>query len=321
MTTRALPAELTATRLRYLIVKHLNRYRRRLKLAQEKNQGQAMLECERLLQLWMIADFRGGSLNPRLYSVEELQEINEAYDDEDWSVPDRLLISTDMLLRNYRGALTEANSDNRKGARQHAEQNDRTITCEMGCAYCCYQKILVGAAEGLAIYGELKSTGGWTPEIQAKLKEADRAMTENDHSVFFDLKIPCAFLDEESPGRGKCTVYNSRPIACASTYAMSGDPKNCDKLDNTDSNDGQFQIFANSPSVGGFFNAHSHLQHGMEGADQLTLMTLPGAVLWAAAHQEEQPRPVVRRVPYTMEGMGEAIDEFDSAAIHRRIAP
>lgn len=318
MTTRSLPAELTDTRLRYLIVKHLNRYRARLKFAQEKSQRQAEIECERLLQLWMMVDFRGGTLNPVRYNPEELQEINEAYNDEDWSTPDRTLITTDMLLRNYRGSLSEAVSVNRQGARQHAEQNGRAIACEMGCAYCCYQKILVGASEGLAIYDELKQSGRWTPELQAKLKEADRVMTDNDHAVFFDLKIPCAFLEEESPGRGKCTAYNSRPIACSSTYSIGSDPKNCDWLDERGANEGQFQIFASSPMVLGFFSAHQHLQHGMEGSDQLMLMTLPGAVLWAAAHQEEQPRPVVRRVPYKMEGMGEAIDEFDSAAIHRR---
>jgi Fe-S-cluster containining protein len=319
----AFPSALTVERLRYLIVKHLNRYRALLKRAESGGRNIDISECKRLLDVWMRIDMAGGSLEPDSYSMGGLREIREAYNDEDWSVPDDQLISVEQLLRNYRDSFADAAINVRLSARTHAENNRRAITCETGCANCCYQKILVGAAEGMVIYDELKRTGRWTADMQAKLAMSDREMTASNHRVFFGKKIPCAFLQETSPGHGMCTVYGSRPMGCAATFSIGGDPAYC-RQDLQDSLKGQFQVFSHTQTIAAFFSAHTHMQHGLEGGaeqeDATVLMTLPGAVLWAGAKAEHEPPPAVFRLPYIAGSMGKSLDDFDLTAVNREIA-
>lgn len=243
------------------------------------------------------------------------------------------------LLRRYAEQLVAVSGNLRQAASLRASEKGRTVTCEKGCAHCCHQKILVSAADGLAIYVLLRDTGRWTPEMVERLVKADREMTERDHETWFDEKRPCPFLDAETgekAGRGLCTVYGARPIACASTFSWGGDPNYCAVSDGDGKEDerGQSQIVSVSKAMIEYLTTHECLRAWVEdtvdvdagadaGADvmfsgimmeNVMLMTLPGAVLWAAASVRNEARPDVHRVLLDGDGTG-SVNTFDKRAV------
>ena len=206
-----------------------------------------------------------------------------------------MTIPVKALLRNFTTFLAAAAADIKTHAHGHAASNGRTITCENGCAHCCYQKILVSGAEGVTIYAYLREVGLWTPEMVAKLTEADKRMTSMSHHDYFVEKIPCPFLAVEKPGWGQCTIYAARPISCAATFSMGDDPNLCAKTGDDD-RDGQFQIaIHNSKSMNQFMTLMFNIGRFVE-RSSVQIMTLPGAILWAAAVVEKRRPPSVHRV-------------------------
>lgn len=224
------------------------------------------------------------------------------------------VIQADQLLRVVRTKLAAVSVEMTKFAGEYSASQGKTVTCVPGCANCCYQKILVTAADGMAIYAHLRQAGRWTAEMIAKLVAADEVMTDRDHYTHFVKKTPCTFLDETKPGWGECSIYAVRPISCVATFSNGGDASEC-AVPGEPREKGQFQVAIHGvQALEDFLYLMMTVEDLVESGREPMLMTLPGAVLWAASVAEHGPPPDVRRLPLRQGGA----DEFDAVATHRR---
>jgi Fe-S-cluster containining protein len=191
------------------------------------------------------------------------------------------LISTAALLRAFDEALASLSGM----ARARAETGFAQIACRQGCAFCCYQKIVVTVAAGTLIYLYLQQSKRWVPQTIAVLSEADRRMTNDSHPQYVARRQPCPFLLEEggAVGRGACTIYPVRPIACAATVSVTDDPARC--IDTPGA-----ALKFSSPDVDAWSSEFYANALGDRRLVEL-LCTLPGAVLVGAALREGRPPP------------------------------
>lgn len=211
--------------------------------------------------------------------------------------PQDAMVPVHQVLRRIRtGTFDVAN----EGREIIADREGKPVSCASGCAYCCYQKITVDIAQGLAIYLYLHPT--WTPELEQRLIEADREQTRHRHATWFQMRRPCVFLKEESFGRGTCTVYPVRPVGCAGTFSV-GPPADCSTVD------GQTQLGAVGPAAMALGKLHFEISMGQR--DDYC-RTLPGAVLAARATIEGLPAPPVHKV--TIGVTPDLCDRFDEIA-------
>lgn len=229
------------------------------------------------------------------------------------------IVTTARMMRQLRKNLRDAATDLKEGAQHYADSQDAIITCTPGCANCCYQKILVGAAEGLSIYIQLRMDNRWNDAEVERLTKLDREMTERTHRAWFGEKRPCPFLLEEKPGWGKCSVYSVRPISCAATFSVGGDPKHCEADDYSPEAlaRGQVQVSGKTQNNFDYLKTLLHFQLEIERCPECYFMTLPGAVIWAAARIEGRTPPDVRRVILNHDNPTAVPDRFDEAAIYR----
>lgn len=134
-----------------------------------------------------------------------------------------MVITVAQLVDRYRGVTRVAAAD----AKAKVAARVGPVTCRPHCSYCCYAKILSPTFVGVFIYLYLKHQGMWTPELRAKLVQADLDMTVRTHAGWLMGRRPCPFLDEKEFGRGDCTIYPVRPEACAITHSVAGDGAKC----------------------------------------------------------------------------------------------
>jgi Fe-S-cluster containining protein len=113
-----------------------------------------------------------------------------------------------------------------RAAAREAEEG-RTITCRAGCGFCCRQLVPISPPAGLM--EELPPQRRAALEarfryVRALLQEKDlleavhdvqQLKQEPDEAVrgvnrrYFELRIPCPFLEKES-----CSIHPDRPVAC-----------------------------------------------------------------------------------------------------------
>lgn len=206
------------------------------------------------------------------------------------SVPDgggAQLITRKQLLRQVRVLLFDV----REHYQQVIERNTgEPVTCQRGCAYCCYPKVVVGAAEGALLYLYIKEHHMWSDELERRLIESDREMTAADHAEHHAKRRPCVFLREEAYGRGSCTVYPVRPMACTTMFSIEKDPTACGVVG------GRALVSVASEGVTKVFSTmYSSLLRGLR-ETRCWLFTLPGAVLYARARIDGLPLPAVHHI-------------------------
>jgi len=113
--------------------------------------------------------------------------------------------------------------------------------CEKGCAYCCDQLVVGMMVEAEYIVQRYpRVVAEVAPELMRQEDEMQRSgvedlriLAEGPEAIakqkfldrWFAKRIPCAFLD---PLTKECRVYDARPIACRSHYAVQPNPKDCD---------------------------------------------------------------------------------------------
>lgn len=223
-------------------------------------------------------------------------------------------ITATHLLKGIKQATTDLSRE----SRVHAVRSKGPLTCKSGCAYCCYQKLLVAPWDGIYLYLYIKATGAWTPALRQKLVQADRDLTDHTHRQWLLKRVPCVFLAETAFGKGTCTVYPVRPSGCISTFATTSDPSNCARVDESHT----FGVI-NMPRAEGlraqeeYARAIGRLLPRCGGRPYLAT-TLPGAVLVGEAIAEGLARPDVHSAAMS-ETMSEALANslearFDKAA-------
>lgn len=83
--------------------------------------------------------------------------------------------------------------------------------CKTGCSFCCHISVGICESEARAIS---KATGR---SFSLPVDEPSVIMREKWH------KTPCPFLS-----KGKCSIYENRPIACRLNFNMADTPEQCD---------------------------------------------------------------------------------------------
>jgi len=123
----------------------------------------------------------------------------------------------------------------------------KTVSCGPGCSVCCSQLVPVSAWEALhlsAVVGSMEPTrrrrvvrrfargverlneaGLITPlERVFRRYAADTRAMDGLKRAYWDLRIPCPFLDE-----GSCSIHPQRPLACRA-YLVTSPPDRCAAL-------------------------------------------------------------------------------------------
>lgn len=213
------------------------------------------------------------------------------------------MIARELLLRRVREVRKRAGDIARAGATLH----EGPLSCTAGCSYCCHQKLVGAAFEGVGIYLYLKARGAWTPELRQRLVDADLYQTARTHLGHLMARRPCVFLDEESFGSGSCTIYPVRPSACATTFSI-GDPERCaDPV-------GHATFAVQNDEINRLSLANDREMIGAFGDGALDFVTLAAAVLLAEARFEDLPRPDVHVVPIEGHTAGTLTEAFDRCA-------
>lgn len=194
------------------------------------------------------------------------------------------LITVAEVLDRYKAATKRVAA----GVKSKIAARVGPVTCRPECSYCCYQKILTSPYMGIFIYLYLKREGKWTPELRAKLVQADIDMTARTHKGWLMGRRPCPFLDEKSFGRGVCTVYPVRPEACAVTHSVSGDGALCAVPGGNN-----LVSVVDSDAVEPFLIPVMAVQRFCKPV----VVTLPASVLLAEAAIEKKPVPSVASIP------------------------
>ena len=92
------------------------------------------------------------------------------------------------------------------------------IACAPGCTFCCHQRVGVYAHEAIALLSHLRAlpSRARAADIEARVLANARAidgMTVEQHRV---ANLPCALLVD-----GRCSAYETRPLACARYHSLS----------------------------------------------------------------------------------------------------
>lgn len=120
---------------------------------------------------------------------------------------------------------------------KEAEEQGKTISCRKGCDACCYQLIPISRAEGFNLLNLIDAMPSdqqhdvkrrFNDNMNA-LKEAgilelmEQAINSNDRKqlreigvLYFNLKLPCPFLIEQS-----CGIHQDRPLSCREFLVVS----------------------------------------------------------------------------------------------------
>src|SRR6185369_10724126 len=116
--------------------------------------------------------------------------------------PGERLIGPKELLRKVRTALYDWTQTVRLAVAEHEGAH---ASCKDGCAYCCYQKVIIDLGQGALIYLYLHDR--WTPALELRLLEADQLLTGATHADWLAQRRPCPFLQEIAFGAGRCSIY------------------------------------------------------------------------------------------------------------------
>jgi len=100
--------------------------------------------------------------------------------------------------------------------------SQKTVTCSVGCASCCYHPVSISILEGILIYRWLKEHNKWTSKLKARLQDVSERQYGTSYEVWLMALIPCPLLTEDK----KCSAYEARPLICRTYYAY-GDPHYC----------------------------------------------------------------------------------------------
>lgn len=128
-------------------------------------------------------------------------------------------------------------------AARMVEASGAEIACRKGCGACCRQLVPVSPIEAFVL---ADTVAAMEPERQATVRRrfAEAAEVLRAHGMegpladvvaeragrdviarYFDLQIPCPFLEDES-----CGVYEVRPMICREVLVVS-DPVHCQNRD------------------------------------------------------------------------------------------
>ena len=134
---------------------------------------------------------------------------------------------------------------------QAAEHEGKSISCKAGCGACCRQPVPISEIEAYQITDLVESMPeprrsvikgrfaaalrrfedlGWFEKFRSEYLRKKTNLAEVAKAVtlahdYFDEKVPCPFLEDES-----CSIHLDRPVSCRE-YFVTSSPTNCASLD------------------------------------------------------------------------------------------
>jgi Fe-S-cluster containining protein len=161
---------------------------------------------------------------------------------DDWQLEAKVTVPTGPVRVREFLPLVQSLADRVVDAAvQSAEADGKRVSCKKGCGACCRQPVPIAETEAHHIREVLENL----PEprrsvVRGRFDEARRRLAEagllekllnplqwgegESRSIglaYFQLGIPCPFLEEES-----CSIYTDRPIACRE-YLVTSPAENC----------------------------------------------------------------------------------------------
>ena len=118
------------------------------------------------------------------------------------------------VQRHFLAELERANKQLDNSVRRRLPVLTSCSTCDQPA--CCTQKILSPFFEAMPIARQLKREGRDSPELRARMHAEADAMDQVTRGTWFKQERPCVFLEN-----GRCSVYENRPHACRTFYAIS----------------------------------------------------------------------------------------------------
>jgi Fe-S-cluster containining protein len=185
-------------------------------------------------------------------------------------------------------------------ASQASEAQGKPISCRRGCAACCRQLVTLAPVEAIAVADLIEALPSDPQEkIRARFAEAIRIMRQTnlvepgspDHApvlrapraknaeeafnalldAYFDLRIPCPFLENES-----CSIYAARPAVCRE-YVITSPPDNCNHVGRKPTRGIHLPVYLSDQLVP--FGLHNPT------SGHLKKIPLPFALAWSAHHR------------------------------------
>jgi Fe-S-cluster containining protein len=143
----------------------------------------------------------------------------------------KLPLLVEHSLATVVSARVEVSTDFERKLRDEASKTGKPVSCESGCAHCCYHPIHITALEGAVLYRQLVARGRWTPSFQETIRVHAARTYDLPYELWLLSMMPCPLLDEKT---AMCTAYDARPLVCRTTFS-TGDPYNCHPHRITDS--------------------------------------------------------------------------------------
>jgi len=100
-------------------------------------------------------------------------------------------------------------------------QQERPVSCKVGCANCCHHPFLITLPEGLLLYRSLADHGLWTASMRKRIEQTRDKTLGLDFRVWLLSNLPCPLLVDN-----KCSAYADRPLHCRATFSK-GRPEMC----------------------------------------------------------------------------------------------
>ena len=92
------------------------------------------------------------------------------------------------------------------------------MSCEKGCASCCYYPISISLLEGRRLFTALVDSGRWTPSLKRKCQTLSERLIALAPQVWLLSMTPCPLLDDANA----CMAYEERPFYCRTALATDG---------------------------------------------------------------------------------------------------
>jgi Fe-S-cluster containining protein len=162
---------------------------------------------------------------------------------DDWTIQTRLTVPAGPTRGRDLLPLFQSLSDAIVGAAVHVvtEGAGREVSCKKGCGACCRMLVPISQIEARHLRDLVEAL----PEprrstvrerfadarrrleaagLMEQLHHADQLSAEENTALtraYFDQRIPCPFLEEES-----CSIHSDRPITCRE-YLVTSPPELC----------------------------------------------------------------------------------------------
>ncbi len=147
------------------------------------------------------------------------------------------------FCQKYKAAIDLSRKNTYRDFIDKISRQQESVTCELGCDYCCKQYFSISIAEGIVIvdylyknrqtlgafirnYEKWRQTASeisdtadliWAHNLNSRVPLESKIEASNFVSKIYNgLSVTCPFLRDSA-----CSIYDARPMSCSSHYSIS----------------------------------------------------------------------------------------------------